>query len=94
MSKAHSHASKSASKSSSKSASKLKGAAHPASAPQPLGGEACRTPDSLARQLDEELDQSFPASDPPSMVRDTPATVCGPEETPKGEAHGGKKRHK
>lgn len=54
---------------------------------------ACRTPGSIARQLDEELDQSFPASDPPSMVRDAPATVC--DETtmkPQTEPSGSRKK--
>jgi len=37
---------------------------------------ACQTKDAIGRELDAELDQSFPASDPPSIVRDAPV-ACG-----------------
>lgn len=53
---------------------------------------ACRTPESVTRQLDEELDQSFPASDPPSMVRDTPTPICSDEKKPRHPSHGEKHR--
>ncbi|MFG1477128.1 hypothetical protein V5F53_00520 [Xanthobacter sp. V4C-4] len=58
-----------------------------ATAPKPAPAPAaCRTPEAIGRQLDAELEQSFPASDPPSMVRDTPSTMCGTSAEPPATA--------
>ncbi|MFG1297819.1 hypothetical protein [Xanthobacter variabilis] len=69
-----------------------KGHAHKKTA-QPHTPEACRTPESVARQLDDELEQSFPASDPPSMVRDTPTPICGEEAKPQHPRGRHEKKH-
>ncbi|WP_454914857.1 hypothetical protein [Xanthobacter sediminis] len=53
--------------------------------PKPADPAACRTAEATSRQLDDELEQSFPASDPPSMVRDAPAEVCGEEKPQAGK---------
>lgn len=76
----------------------------PPFAGKPAEATACRTQDAIGRQLDAELDQSFPASDPPSMLRDAPAAICHDAEpppagktpggkTPGGKALRGKRRH-
>ncbi|MFG1394167.1 hypothetical protein [Xanthobacter agilis] len=44
--------------------------------------DACRTAASIGLQLDAELDQSFPASDPPSILRDPPAPICDEAQVP------------
>ncbi|MGE4371472.1 MAG: hypothetical protein AB7E29_01020 [Xanthobacter sp.] len=48
---------------------------HKARATDEASGDACLTPAAASQMLDEELDQSFPASDPPSMVR-APHNLC------------------
>lgn len=47
-------------------------------APEP---ESCLTPRAVDDRLDEELEQSFPASDPPSFLRDPPE-LCAREDEP------------
>lgn len=49
--------------------------AKPAAGKQPEEGESCLTRTAVEDMLDEELEQSFPASDPPSMTR-VPPDVC------------------
>ncbi len=49
-------------------------------APEP---DSCLTPAAINDRLDEELDQSFPASDPPSFVRDPPDMCERKEKSPK-----------
>lgn len=47
----------------------------PEADPQPKEGDSCQTRAAVEDMLDEELEQSFPASDPPSMTR-VPPDVC------------------